>query len=91
MADAMAGADTEVQAAMNKAVQAANKRDEMYRAGSDSAQGLINGLNSRVREASAAGSGAAAAYMAAYKAGMEWAAFTVPCRCTVPVRILYKA
>lgn len=71
MADAMAGADTEVQAAMNKAVQAANKRDEMYRAGSDSAQGLINGLNSKVREASAAGSRAAAAYMAAYKAGMD--------------------
>lgn len=89
MADAMAGADTEVQAAMNKAVQAANKRDEMYRAGSDSAQGLINGLNSKVKEASAAGSRAAAAYMAAYKAG--WISIHRPVRGTAPVRILYKA
>lgn len=67
MADAIAGADEGVKTAMDKAVAAANRRDDMVKSGEDSAQGLIDGLNSKITQIAASGSAAGKAYWAAYK------------------------
>lgn len=71
MANAMAAADTEVKAAMDKAVAAANRRDDMLRSGTNSADGLIAGLNTAISRAADSGNRAASAYMNAYNARMD--------------------